>query len=440
MAPKRPVSFEHYKKGEEARQTVAGFPVPNAVSQPHAAAVWTAEASRRFLAFPSGQEVEQSTAASTATIASAAVSADEITAAARAIASWSGGGSEAQIVTKFAARDEIVCWMQQLECLLALHFYEPDNQCISKTLRKMKTEVEHYRSSGHLAHEAGKYPSINFLFEIFCFRRLVVNWGLLSPQNRDDALKTALMLFRQFDSPEHLEAGNIVASAIADGLSDRLQQRLVAAIDAACQMTHLVFRKNVAVVRAAQGSAAKDPSSTIIYDNPPTPQQTDGSRKHLRAADDDIEDADTTDDEPTLVKDILSSARNPKKVLKVDLVAGAGSAAHTPHAAPAKTAAVKRVPQPRTASSHPYPCRSKYHSKYSSIEKHASPECSFCCVCHMMEFLFNGCTRDCTWQHKPTPKKIAIHLKAFSNVFQLARKQLDNLAVGDVVEKVEIPL
>eukprot|EP00658_Telonema_sp_P-2_P022119 TRINITY_DN18832_c0_g1_i2.p1 TRINITY_DN18832_c0_g1~~TRINITY_DN18832_c0_g1_i2.p1 ORF type:complete len:299 (+),score=67.72 TRINITY_DN18832_c0_g1_i2:166-1062(+) len=80
-----------------------------------------------------------------------------------------------------------------------------------------------------------------------------------------------------------------------------------------------------------------------------------------------------------------------------------------------------------STTSHRHPCRSKYHSKYSSEDKHASSACSYCSACHLMEFLFNGCIRDCSWKHFPSQKKVALHLKHHPAVYALAMRRLPEI-------------
>lgn len=102
------------------------------------------------------------------------------------------------------------------------------------------------------------------------------------------------------------------------------------------------------------------------------------------------------------------------------------------------TAATSTAAVASTASG--FPCRSKYHPRYSSADKHGSASCPFCTVCHMMEMLFNGCASDCTWKHKPTQRKISLYLKRFPDIFQMAMVRMDDAASGKVVPPKVIPL
>ncbi|RNE95675.1 uncharacterized protein Tco025E_09951, partial [Trypanosoma conorhini] len=75
-------------------------------------------------------------------------------------------------------------------------------------------------------------------------------------------------------------------------------------------------------------------------------------------------------------------------------------------------------------------CSSKYHARYSAPDKHASRECPFCTVCHMMEALFNGYTRTCCWGHGPTERRIAFHLKHHPRVHAAALERLASWRQG----------
>ena len=465
MPPKRALTFEQFKAAEEVRQTHAGFAVPNPINQPHAAAVWSAEALRRFNATLSNTASNATTELPAAfghnDIAAAAVADVDVKAVVQGMSLWSPG-PETNIVTKFAPQDEFIASMQVLESLLMLHFYDPSEPVISKTLRKMKVNIEQYRSMGFLANEAGKYPSINFLYEVFCFRRLVSNWSILSEQNRQESLNTAIMLFRQFDSAEHQTVGDLIGKSIAEGLRD--PAGLLSSLDAACQHTQLAFKKNLSIIRAVHGPYTKDPTATIMYNRSEKEKGGPGnksSREEAVEVQDELENVDTTDDdegaaaggggdddgdERVLVKDFISAAMKAEqpvaKKARLDLVnAMTTTSAAQPSRVLVKTAsATTTAPSSASASTHRFPCRSKYHAKYSTADKHASAECSFCCVCHMMEFLFNGCGRDCVWVHKPTPRKISVHLKSFPTVFQSAKKRLDDMAVGAAAGPLDIPL
>jgi hypothetical protein len=94
----------------------------------------------------------------------------------------------------------------------------------------------------------------------------------------------------------------------------------------------------------------------------------------------------------------------------------------------------------RATAAIPYPCRSKYHADFvSDPKKHASKECQFCSVCHMMELLFNGCKMLCCWKHEPTPRKIQQHLKAFPHVYRLADQRMHDWSRGVFPDPIELP-
>ncbi|CUG89793.1 Hypothetical protein, putative [Bodo saltans] len=101
---------------------------------------------------------------------------------------------------------------------------------------------------------------------------------------------------------------------------------------------------------------------------------------------------------------------------------------------------VVRAPTAAATAAVPYPCRSKYHADYvADPKKHASKECQFCSVCHMMELLFNGCKFLCCWKHEPTPRKIQQHLKAFPAVYRLADQRMQDWSRGVFPDPTELP-
>jgi hypothetical protein len=57
-----------------------------------------------------------------------------------------------------------------------------------------------------------------------------------------------------------------------------------------------------------------------------------------------------------------------------------------------------------------------------------------------MEFLFNGCAKDCVWKHAPTARKLATHLGAHPEILRLARKRFEDYARGTALEPVDVPL
>jgi hypothetical protein len=115
----------------------------------------------------------------------------------------------------------------------------------------------------------------------------------------------------------------------------------------------------------------------------------------------------------------------------IALVAQAPTNALVGQSAPANLAA-------RKANTR-YPCRSKYHAAFAPADKHASAECPYCVVCHMMEFLFNGCARDCCWGHKPTSRKLSLHLGYHPKVLAVAKERLAMFTQRTYLDPIELP-
>jgi hypothetical protein len=118
---------------------------------------------------------------------------------------------------------------------------------------------------------------------------------------------------------------------------------------------------------------------------------------------------------------------------------GAPTATHASVAA-ATMATTTRSAQGAAVPISRYPCRSRYHNKYADPKKHASRDCPYCVVCHMMEFVFNGCVHDCIWGHRPTSRKLSLHLAAHPTILQLARQRLPTLQQRLHIEPMEIPV
>jgi hypothetical protein len=112
----------------------------------------------------------------------------------------------------------------------------------------------------------------------------------------------------------------------------------------------------------------------------------------------------------------------------------AGAAATPAGGSPGAGAAVA------AAAGGKHACTSKYHARYGLAGSHGSSECPFCSTCHLLEFLFNGCTRDCAWRHVPTEKKVRYHCRRHPHILAIALRRTQDLLRGVRLLPTEIPL
>ncbi|RNE98202.1 hypothetical protein TraAM80_08915 [Trypanosoma rangeli] len=370
--------FEGFCTAVALRQRRAGAAVPT-TTNPYEYAQWRREARRRWVDAPAkddrltfAAEIRQE--------------AEEVVAAALQSASL---GTRAHAVPhRFLAEREQRALLSSLELLLRLYFFDCENTALLVAIRSLCGEAAELRSSGVFGCERGTYPEVYLLYEFFSLRKLLLNWERLGAENQRTALETALRLVELVESPAYatlkarLRAARETPHAVATNVVN-----LLSCLDAACRDTPYAFASVCRQVMAAVHPDHAGPTGRL------SPQ--------LAAEEEEEEEEETDDDNITSPED-----------------ASVGHGAWG-----------DRMPPTSPPKAHPA-CGSKYHTRYSIPERHASRECPFCVVCHMMEVLFNGYTRTCGWGHGPTERRIAFHLKRHPRVYDVALQRLASWRQG----------
>lgn len=367
---------------------------------------------------------------------------------------------------------ELLATLESFELCLRMFFADPmaTHSHLEKIVRRLKEPIATLRNEGIIAYAPSCFPELSVLFEIACYRRLRTHWSELSSEMKKKADEGALQLCELFDAPEYKD----LAAAICDPAATT--PTIIQLVDAAAQGTKLSMPHLLSNVRAVFPSA-RPPRIAIAHiadaadDAAHAPAPADDERQSSASTVTTPGDDATTTSQPrgspfNIVGDRLfggcdgvERADKVKRVeagqcgttvgevlgLPVPTATSTSTATKTarlllgPRTTMSATAAVRPVAG-AAAATHRYPCRSRYHAKYSFAEKHGSAECCFCTVCHMMEFLFNGCTRDCCWKHAPTDRKISMHLSGHPEVFKKATEQFTEFRTRGRAAPLAIPL
>ena len=307
------------------------------------------------------------------------------------------------ILGPFEGSDELANCLQLVEAALLSYHYSPvDSQAeISRFIRSsVRATIQGLKDANVLRND--RHENILTLFELFSFRTLLAAWARVNDSN---VRATVLAAAKQLCQP-HLNVASF--RQLHDALQSTEEASiLLPLVVAAAKAVPVSFEPNVSLVQRLDPSALPE----VVA---PTGASSDKEDKYTyRPLQDEGEPA-------------------PKRQ-RNELV--------VPHAAPQAVARTAAPNAPSTAvmvQRHAFECRSKYHARFSSAEKHASNSCKFCNICHMMEFLFNGCRRDCTWNHKPTARKVSLHLRDHPTVLALAQKRFEEMQRGVVLEPLEI--
>ncbi|ESL08884.1 hypothetical protein TRSC58_03405 [Trypanosoma rangeli SC58] len=366
------LGFEDFCTAVALRQRRAGAEVPT-TANPCEYAQWCREARRRWADAPAKDD----------RLTFAAEIRREAEAVVAAVLQSAPLGTLAHAVPhRFPAEREQRAVLSSLELLLRLYFFDCENAALLVAIRSLCGEAAELRSSGVFGCERGTYPEVYLLYEFFSLRKLLLNWERLGAENQRTALETALRLVALVESPAHamlkarLRAARETPHAVATNVAN-----LLACLDAACRDTPYAFASTCRQVMAAVHPGHAEPT---------------GRLSPLLAAEEETDDDNITSPEDASV----SHGAWGDQILPTS---------------PPKT--------------HPA-CGSKYHARYSIPERHASRECPFCVVCHMMEVLFNGYTKTCSWGHGPTERRIAFHLKRHPHVYDVALQRLASLRQG----------
>ena len=388
---------------------------------------------------------------------------------------WSGG---------FSSEVEVSARLQALELLLRHSLSLPSTSRALKPLndiltsRVIQNDIRSLREVRALKIQGAMFPSVCWCLEMMSLRKLLLKWGSTAAATCRTACAVGSAISKYFDSKYHRSLEEALDTELArlntdtssvqgDILMERGYQ-IETLLLRAVQHTPMAFpEKTLPYLRRVVGGEIPKPegipsasvTTTSLEDTQKSLAVVSGSK---RSRDEEAKavEADDEDDEDGLSVCQIAARQamsTPQKNTRTknggDLLNGPGVRAPVPSTnvvecddndvlqwvstkhLPSERNPVVALPAPilqqvgLSTPSHPHPCHSKYHAKYSSADKHASAACQFCSLCHMMEFLFNGCVRDCSWKHIPTAKKIAMHLKGFPTVQALAKRRLQEITI-----------
>lgn len=470
---------------ERQRQELLGFRVPSAAKEPALYAMWRGEAERRASRGTADAKIEPPPPP-TASSALLEMNMAELLRQ----SSTSADLLSIAIQNTPPAESEVRELLRLLEFLVSLHFRRPKDHVVVSTVLSLRSDIANLHRTGILGntslHQETLYTNVNALYELFCFRRLVLRWSRMpSDDTRRTAVTTALAIVQRVDSLAHRKLVACLETMLLSNqvheVDVELLQRLVE--EAAKENPWQFPTQTALALEQALGEPVSKPCGVVVtvedrgWTVPTTTkQQQQHKRRRSESPDDDLPLGEVlrrpttaartggTEGSLPLPRAAVTTSRlaglfrhdEARPVIQAadPFVEGDGDDVQvvlpstrvvegrkvTFQNSPASHSAPSGRPDtPVTAVRHAYPCRSKYHTKYSVPEKHASRECSYCAVCHLMEILFNGCVGGCAWKHDPTPKKLALHLKRFPSVYGLALQQYDALLAGERLRPIELP-
>ncbi|EKF29136.1 hypothetical protein MOQ_007094 [Trypanosoma cruzi marinkellei] len=301
---------------------------------------------------------------------------------------------------RFKAESERRAVLSSLELLLRLYFLDCENKALLTAIRGLRKQVVDLRNQDVFGCARGKYPEVYILYEFFSLRKLLLNWGKLGADNQIAAMETALKLVVLVKSLAYVELeAHLRAAKEKPQLVEKSVTNIVACLDQACCDTPYGFFSICCNVIPAVHPHYTGPVGKLA---PEFAFKEEGSE-----TDDDI----ITSPEDESVGCVIGLARPLSKKRMMD----------RPEPRQFQGACLRHTAKAKKENNV---CCSKYHTQYSTAERHASKECQFCVVCHMMEILFNGYTKKCCWGHGPSENRIAFHLKRYPRVYEAALQRL----------------
>lgn len=360
-------------------------------------------------------------------------------------------------------------------------------------IRSIHAQIQQLEQDGAIGPQPDRFCHLYVLNELYSFYRLMRCMDTLPVEKRRVLIQTSRLMGRRYRG-EAFEALLAALDAIDDSNDAALaaahahtHQLVVAGLQSATTVPWQFPSVTAPALRLVFPDAA-EPVATLATDASTNgDDSTTSASNQAQAADDEIESVDTKSPKVMDVSSAASFAAQRKKTAVVLHTGPMAAALAAPihqrsakrtrddspdctlgevvrlsggHAAPEgperskfQQKAAAQQPQPqqqqqqhrpaavvvRATAANPYPCRSKYHSRFVNDSKHASRECDFCTVCHMLEFLFNGCKFICCWKHEPTPRKIQQHLRQYPAICRLAEQRMLNWARGIFPDPIELP-
>jgi hypothetical protein len=295
-------------------------------------------------------------------------------------------------------------FLRTLEQLVRMYFCcndDDDGVCID-VITMLRPVIRRMEQSGLLA----RHPNIDAAYLLYCMRRLLLQ-------------------------------GNAVTEQLIGAAGDAVGKHNTPQCERLMTLMKAPEPDSAAVLRAVDGAANSIPLqfADVVL---PLLQRLNSNYEAPKARAAEVPLDETVGD---MFARIGKRPRNEQP----DLVSGARqNAVPPPRQRPPPPPSPQRVnptiarvvqAPPAGHSSNPA-CISKYHSKYGQ-GKHASKECAYCAVCHMLEALFNRNRRRCAWKHVVSSKRIATHLKAFPKALTLGKERCAEIEAGKDLPAVD---
>ncbi|ORC91431.1 uncharacterized protein TM35_000064360 [Trypanosoma theileri] len=307
------------------------------------------------------------------------------------------------------SENEVRAILSSLELLLRLFFLDPKDKVLLAAVGGFRTTVSELRSKGLLGCKNGGCPEVYILYELFSFRKLLLQWIRLNTEQQKAALETAIALVSKIRSPKYTELETLLKEVRAkSSLFSEYLENILHCLTQASLDTPYAFPSVCSDVMEAVYHHFTGPSGILL---PEVSSQESGAAGNDK----------TASPGRVSVGNVIGVSRLTRKRPNSDSLVREEKVYNLKH----NTIV--------TGTGH-ISCYSRYHARYSTPEKHASKECQFCVVCHMMETLFNGYTGSCCWSHAPTQRKITFHLKRYPEVYDAAMQRFAKLERGVVLE------
>lgn len=350
------------------------------------------------------------------------------------------------------------------EATVRLTLWHVGDARLAQMAARMRPNLRLLEERGVLRAQAGCFPGLQLLMDLLSFRIIAHHWNQLTPEMRAVAVEGMQTLCGCLQSPA--AAAMKAAVQLLDVTADttavplpalhQLLAQMSAAIPfefAACRDLATLYPEPTGVLRVP-GTANEQredepqeqgPERRVSTPSPPPKAPlpvapdvvNEGAASPAKSADLNKKNSHTHDPDDFRLGDLLS----PRISAEASPFVAPATALQvfTPHAVlevvprasggRLSASATRRLPT-KTVKGHPA-CVSPFHARYADPAKHASAECRYCATCHLMEILFRGEKRDCSWHHWPNKRKIQLHLKRFHRVYQLALKRLGEMERGE---------
>lgn len=404
--------FEAHCKQLRAQHVAKGIDVP---SHGEAFEVWQCEALRRWTAGNAAKNVadrEKLVAMARSEIPLAAVGPlrDDL-----AAAPSPGLSAVNAVLMRCDAKSDVEGVLRAAEATMCLYYSDDaaSDMC-DEVLKLLRSRIKQLEERGILAMDTSGYPRIHAWYVLHNARRALLGGKV----DTADRLMSVTVIVK--------ESCAVIPSAAAKKLAQNLSPASPPAARDFAQMIDAVL-----------------PSIPLTFPD----MESDVRRRvpSYRAPTLRVRSAS-----PETLGDMLNAVQDKReadvgaKRVRFDAVAPSSipqrqTTVHTLQPRPPQPVADRPVPAVSTDARFPG-CESKYHARYSSRDKHASAKCRYCTVCHCMEFLFNGCRRDCCWGHKPTERRITLLLRGHPDVKRQALQRMVEFGRAGFAEPTEIPL